>query len=843
MGRTSLAEYLDNFYKFRHDTAYAHPRGYRTARWSYGDVASAASQFARELEASGIGKGDRVMIWGSNSAEWVVAFFGCVLRGVVVVPMDRICSADFAMRVYAQVGAKLLVADRALAECHAGPSLHLEGLREALVRHASSRYPAADTQRSDPLQIIFTSGTTADPKGVVITHGNVLANLEPFEGEVTPYLRYEWIFHPIRFLNLLPLSHVFGQFLGLFIPQLFGGMVVFQETLNPSEVMRTIRRERISVLVAVPRMLESLKDKIERDLEAKGLVEWFRREYQAAASYKAAKKWWRFWNIHRRFGIKFWAFVSGGAALDARVEEFWRRLGFAVLQGYGLTETTSLISVNHPFRSAKGTIGKVLPGRDIKLDPATGEILVRGEGVASGYWQGSQLTPVVDAEGWFRTGDLGELDAQGNLLFKGRQKNVIVTPEGMKVHPQDLEAALRKQPEVRDVVVIGLERNGNAEPVAVMIARDTGDLSAAVKRANDSLAEFQHIRRWYRWPEEDFPRTSTQKPRTNIIQEFVRSQLGATSAVAAAAQGSLAELIGKVTGRQPSGLSSDASLGEDLRLSSLDRVELLAAIEDRYQVDLNETTFAQLGTVGELERMLREPVTAERRTEFTYPVWPQRWPMTWIRPIVNYGLGYPAQLIMSWPRVIGRENLRAVRGPVLIICNHITQNDIGFIKFALPPRLRQKLAVAMGGELLWTRKHPPAERGLVGGLWDRITYWLLVALMVVFPLPQRSGFREAFAFAGESADRGYSVLVFPEGARTTDGRIQRFRSGIGMLVNRLNLPVVPMRIDGLFELKQKKQYFSRPGTITVRIGAPIRFDPEAEPEHIAQELENVVRSL
>jgi long-chain acyl-CoA synthetase len=328
-----------------------------------------------------------------------------------------------------------------------------------------------------------------------------------------------------------------------------------------------------------------------------------------------------------------------------------------------------------------------------------------------------------------------------------------------------------------------------------------------------------------------------------VIQEFVRAQMGVAAPAGAAPQGSLAELIGKVTGRVPKELSPDSSLGEDLRLSSVDRVELLAAIEDRYQVDLNETSFAKLGTVGELERMLREPVSAERRTEYTYPVWPQRWPMTWIRSLVSYALGYPAQLIMSWPRVVGRENLRGVERPVLVISNHITQNDIGFIKFALPPRLRHKLAVAMGGELLWQRKHPPAERGFIGELWDRITYWLLVALMAVFPLPQRSGFREAFAFAGESADRGFSIVVFPEGARTQDGEVHRFRSGIGMLVNRLNLPVVPMRIDGLFQLKQRKQYFSRPGTVTVHIGKPVRFDADADPEQIAQELENIVRSL
>ena len=187
-------------------------------------------------------------------------------------------------------------------------------------------------------------------------------------------------------------------------------------------------------------------------------------QFQAAGKGEHfVKRWWRFRRIHSQFGWKFWAFISGGAALDAETEEFWQRLSFVVIQGYGLTETTSLISLNHPFRTGKRSIGKVLEGREIKLDE-NGEILVRGANVAAGYWQAKQLQPVLTDEGWFRTGDVGELDAEGNLYFKGRRKNVIVTREGMNVYPDDLEAALRQQPEVRDCVVVGLEQGGNAEP-------------------------------------------------------------------------------------------------------------------------------------------------------------------------------------------------------------------------------------------------------------------------------------------------------------------------------------------------------------------------------------------
>ena len=191
--------------------------------------------------------------------------------------------------------------------------------------------------------------------------------------------------HPLRFLNLLPLSHVFGQFLGMFLPPLLGATVIFQEELKPSEVINTIRRERVSVLVSVPRVLQSLKQKIERDLEDRGEGEAFRRRFRSSEKQHYLRRWWTFRAIRRQFGWKFWAFISGGAALDSETEEFWGRLGYAAIQGYGLTETTSLISVNHPFRLGKGSIGKVLPGREVKL-AEDGEILVRGGGVASGYW-------------------------------------------------------------------------------------------------------------------------------------------------------------------------------------------------------------------------------------------------------------------------------------------------------------------------------------------------------------------------------------------------------------------------------------------------------------------------
>jgi long-chain acyl-CoA synthetase len=839
MSRATILEYLNNFRRHASEPAYVHRRGYRVQHWSYGDVLASAYQFARELESRGIGHNDKVLLWGENCAEWIAAFFGCVLRGAVVVPIDKIAAPDFAQRVAQQVDARLCVCgpDKEVAGV---PRFDLESLQQSVSLYPADAVETLSLTRDDIVEIVFTSGTTAEPRGVVITHGNILANLEPLEREIGKYLKYERIFHPIRFLNLLPLSHVFGQFLGIFLPQLLSGTVIFHDSLNPTEIIRLVREQRISVVVAVPRLMESLKDKIERDMDAAGRRQWFDKQFAAAQGEHFVRRWWRFRRIHSQFGWKFWAFISGGAALDGDTEEFWRRLSFVVIQGYGLTETTSLISLNHPFRTGKRSIGKVLEGREMKLDE-NGEILVRGPNVAAGYWQGKELRSVLNEEGWFRTGDLGEVDAEGNLYFRGRKKNVIVTREGMNVYPDDLEAALRHQPEVRDCVVVPLEQGGNAEACAALLLRDSADPDAVVQRANQRLAEFQRIRRWVVWPEPDFPRTPTQKPRTNVIQSYAEANFEGGNC-ATVSQGSLAELISRITGRNVGSLTADSKLEDELNLSSMDRVELMSALEDSYQVDLGEANFANLTTVGELERLLQQP-EKPARSGYRYPRWALRWPITWIRTAAYNLLSLPATLIMAHPRIEGRENLEGVDGPILVTCNHVTYIDVGFVLLALPPRLRHRLAVGMHGERLWGMWRPPRGMNLFARWWQQAGYYLVVALFNVFPLPQESGVRESFAFAGACADHGYSVLVFPEGRRTPDGNLSPFRSGIGMLASRLDVPVVPMRIHGLYDMKRSGHKIARRDELRVVVGKPVRFPRDTPAEEITNQLEHITAEL
>ena len=839
MARESLIEYFPEYARRRNEPGVAFFRGYRVERWTYGRIADEACRLARELESRSIGRGDAVLLWAENSPEWLSVFWGCTLRGTVVVPIDHISTVDFALRVAQQVNPKLLVCSRAAAGGVSTPVLTVESLCEAIAGHSPVPYDSPQLSRKDTLEIVFTSGTTAEPRGVVISHGNVLANLEPIEREIRKYLRYERIFHPLRFLNMLPLSHVFGQMLGIFIPPVLGATTIFSESLNPADLVQTIRRERASVLVAVPRLIESMGKEIERGLERNGQLEEFRKQFAVAEGWHFFRRWWRFRRIHRRLGWKFWAFISGGAALPAAVESFWNRLGYAVIQGYGMTETTALISLNHPFRLGKGSIGKLFPGLEMKVSPE-GEILVRGENIATAYRRGMQTEPVAGQDGWFHTGDLAEVGAEDRLYFKGRLKNVIVTPAGMNIYPEDLERALREQPEVKDVVVLGIELDGNAEPCAVLLLDDPAiDPAPVVAAANKKLADFQRLRRWMVWPDPDFPRTPTQKPIGPRIRAAVEARFGGTRAPDGA--DALTDMIARIKGIAPDSVPGSAALDRHLNMSSLDRVELMSALEERYQVDLSEVKFSDATTIGALQAVLRDPPKAP--VELKYPRWPQNWFLTVIRTIVYYLAVWPATYILAAPRVRGRENLGGISGPALFVSNHVTYLDIGWVLAALPARFRHRLATAMRGERIATMLRPPPEMNILERFSERLSYFLVFAFFNVFPLPKETGFRRSFSFAGDLTDRGWNILIFPEGQTSQDGRIAPFRSGIGLLAQSLQIPVVPIRLDGLFELKRARRILAGPGKVQVTIGQPIQFSPEQDPGEIARELGRRVAEL
>ena len=843
-----------------------------------------AGRFAALLMERNIAPGDRVVLWAENSAEWIAAFYGCMLRGVIAVPLDAYGTAEFAARVARDVQPSLVVGDTELVDALHGEwtTLSFEDWRAVLPIEEAG--PVAELSHETPLQILFTSGTTGEPKGIVHTHGNVLASVEPIAEAARGYMRYERLVHPLRFLHTLPLSHVFGQTMGLWVPPIFAAEVHFESRLSAPRIIETIRRERISVLAGVPRVLAMLKSHLE--VEYPGLA----GRLAAAQGVSAAKRWWRFRDIHRAFGLKFWAFVTGGGALPPAVEQFWNVLGFVLVQGYGMTETAALITLNHPFRVAKGTMGKPLPGREVKLQP-DGEVLVRGPMISQATWSGGSLH--VRSGEWLATGDLAEAETTGELRFLGRKSETIVTGAGVNVHPEDLEAALEQEPEVAACAVVPVETSFGPEPCAVLALRSPERAAAVLQNANGRLAEFQRIRRWVVWPEPDLPRTSTGKVKRVAVSAWLASReeaKGRPDSVVSADW--LLTLITRITGE---GLTSDQEtqvakgdlrLSEDLRLDSLGRVQLLDAVEERLGVALDQEEYDRVETLGDLRRLIsgsgktevavRQPVVrpddargfdvadsaanaselesqqhaesphqASVDARYIYPHWPWLWPFRWIRAAFVECVLRPLVWLLAAPRVIWRDQARRLNAndPMLIIANHVTAYDEPLLLYALPRSTRNRIAAAMSGEILEDFRHARNRQPRWLNPLGPAAWLLLSGLFNAFPLPRQRGFQRSFAHAGEAMDRGFHVVVFPEGTRSAEGVLAKFRPGIGLLVKQASAAVLPMALSGLGEMKTGKRRWFRSGALEVHVGDPIRFAANESEAAITARLHAEVEKL
>ena len=885
--RTHLASLVEDFRNHANETAVVSHRGIRRYATTYGELAHLAGRFAAELARRNIAPGDRVLLWGANSAEWIAAFFGCLLRGVVVVPLDAAGAPEFASRVVRDVNPKLIVGDRtllnSLAETDASILFTLSDLADRLPSQPNFSVSESVTPES-PFQIVFTSGTTSEPKGIVHTHHNVLASVRPIEREMHKYRRIERVFHPLRFLHTLPLSHVFGQFMCLWLPPLLAAEVHFVEQVEARRMAELIKRERISVLVAVPRVLQLLRTHLLSRFD--GLAD----QLEATKSQSKLSKWWTFRHVHSLLGWKFWAVISGGATLPAELEEFWGGIGIPVIQGYGMTETTALVTLNSPFKIGKGTIGKTLPGREVRLSPE-GEIQVRGEMLATSTWSGGKM---VQREGeWLSTGDLGERNEQGELLFLGRKGDVIVTGGGMNIHPADLESALKKQPGIRECAVVPCETASGAEPVAVvLLSGSESQLQQAVLAANKELAAYQQIRRVLVWPEPTFPYTSTGKLLRRKVAEWVCQTMSAAANPQAAASASpsskdaLLAMIAEVTGERPSGSEDTLRLTEDLHLDSLGRVQLQSSLEQQLGLEFADDALSNLETLGQLRALIAEetgaqpaqtppisepatqPASASAPTEAIaeetpaskpklaskadkdlqaltsqemYPRWPWNWFFAPLRELFLEIVAQPFVWFLGAPRVTLAEG-ELPDGPVIVIANHVTAYDAAIVLYALPRKLRRRTAIAMVGEMLLDYKRGRNQGNWFLNFFAPPQYWLVTALYNVFPMPRAHGFRKSFQHAGEAMDRGYSVIIFPEGARYYEGGIRPFRSGIGLIVQEARVPVIPVALVGLDEMHREGRWF-RSGKLEIRVGQTIPVDDAAEPAEITSRLEAAVRKL
>lgn len=601
---------------------------------------------------------------------------------------------------------------------------------------------------------------------------------------------------------------------------------------------------RVSVVVCVPKILEVLRDHVVRTFPELSAID------TRQPGPHVAVRWWRYRRVHRLLGFKFWAFVVGAAPLDPELEAFWSRLGFLVVQGYGLTETAPIVTLNHPFRSRRGTVGTPIGGVEVRI-AEDGEILVRGDNVTGGYYKAEGETAAAFDGGWFRTGDVGALDTAGRLTVRGRKKEVIVTPEGLNVFPDDVERVLEAVAGVREAGVVGIVREGREHVHAVLVLEDGADPAAALRAANARLEEHQKVRGRSIWPGDALPRTEgTRKLKRRELRRWVEAGAaadGERSTADAAQPAAVADVVQRFASDRT--VTGDMAL-EELGLSSIERIELLMAVERAFDCTLDEAAFAAAATVADLERLAAEGTAARPAVDgrqpteepFAFPTWNRSRPARLVRRI-NLGLWLlPLARLFAWIKVEGRGRLDDAPGPVIYAANHQSHMDGPVILAALPAHRRYDVATAASKEFFAAHFHP--ERHTVRQrLTNSLNYYLASLLFNIFPLPQReTGARSAIRYLGALLEAGASVLIFPEGRRTDQGEIGRFQPGIGMLAARLQVPVVPVRLEGLDRVLHKSWRMAVPGRVRVAFGAPLLLG-DGPYDELARQVEKAVREL
>lgn len=813
-----LLDFFDRYIRGS-SSALVYDDGFRQWSYTHDQLHATAEAWAGELVNAGLHAGDRLVIWSDSRPEWVAAFWGCVLCGIVVVPVDRAASPELVARIVKVTEACGLLLGEGLRLTETSAAIATWRVRDI---HWITSPPAAASHRAESArahvgpdtvaEIVFTSGTTGEPKGVVITHRNIIANITPIEREVAAYRRYLWPFRPIRFLSLLPLSHMFGQALSIFCPPLVKAATVFTTGYKPDQIIELVHRHRITLVVTVPRVLEILRDRVSH--LAPSCVQ------ADVTEHALVVRLWRHRDVHRVFGWRFCGFVLGGAPLDEALEQYWGRLGYAVIQGYGLTETAPIVAWNHPFKPRHGTVGRPLEGVDVRIAD-DGEILVKGPTVTSGYVNAPEETRTALEGGWFHTGDLGAFDDAGHLVIRGRKKDVIATPEGLKVFPEDVERALEATPGVREAAIIG-RRTDHAESVhAVLVLQPQADPEAIVRTANQTLEPHQRIRDFSVWTEGPLPRTEPmRKLRRFEIRRWVEEGRPVQGKGEQPSGDDVQRLLSKYVKDRV--VKPEMTLDE-LGLTSLDRIELTMGLEDRAGIRLSEAAVSEARTVADLRRLTEQAAETAAIAEeiFAFPRW-NRWaPVRLLRSVSQRTWILPLAHLFFRLEVEGREHLRALDGPVVFASNHQSHFDTPVILTALPRRWRRVIAIAMWKEYFdahfLSAGHARRERVMMSTL-----YYVVAGFFNAFPLPQTEpGARQTLKYMGELVTNGFSILIFPEGSRTERGEISPFQPGIGLIASKLHLRVVPVRIEGVDRVLHHTWHWPRRGPVRVTFGAPL----------------------
>jgi long-chain acyl-CoA synthetase len=407
-----------------------------------------------------------------------------MLARLILVPLDPHSTPEFARSVAAKTNASRMITDGPVPDTLAVPSIHLAELPFDAEPVEQNDFPSPD----DIAELVFTSGTTGDPKGVILTHRNIISNVESAATMMPKGYDY-------RFLSLLPLSHMLEQTVGLYLPLYYGGTVYYPTSRQSSVILKSLYRNQINIVVAVPQVLKMMMQGVEREVRCRGKWNRWQQAQDLANHLPLRLRRWLFSDVHRRLGGNLEFFICGGAQLPQEIAEGWERLGVKVVEGYGTTECAPIVAGNNHYERRRGTVGQPVPGVSVRLS-AEGEILVKGKNVTKGYWQSQCATDAAfTRDGWYRTGDLAEVDTSGRLSLKGRLKDLIVMSSGLNVYPEDVEQALNEDDAVLDCVVLGMSNEeGNVKLAAAIRPADPDGNSEQINQRLESALRSANAR-------------------------------------------------------------------------------------------------------------------------------------------------------------------------------------------------------------------------------------------------------------------------------------------------------------------------------------------------------------
>lgn len=810
--------------RYGHQSAfmYVHDDGF--ASISYLELQQMTHNIAYMLKENGIERGDRVLLSGKNHPHWAVCYFGILRAGAVAVPMDVALVPQSAITIEESSGAKLALFDQEAFETFGYDlKLHIIELHKAATapKVADAPFPAQECTPKDLASILYTSGTTGVPKGVMLSHQNFSTLLGSL-AKIFPLNQND------RVLSVLPLHHTFEFSCGLLLPLSRGTRIIYIDELTGERLSYCLKEGKVTAMVGVPALWQLLERRISGQVRDQGqlfslLIEGamdFNRSLGKSTNIDLGKL--LFAPIHARLGGRIRYLISGGAALPQETHKFFGGLGLHLTEGYGLTEAAPVLSVSSGSPTSKsGTVGKAIPGVQIKIinpdEKGIGEVLAKGPNVMLGYYNNEEATTgVITEDGWLHTGDMGRLDSKGRLFLSGRAKDVVVTSAGENIYLDDVEQLIGSISYVKEYVLVGIPDARGGERLGMIAVSDderSEDLRVVKEKALENIREkiekLPIIQRpaVYHVVEAELPRTRTRKIKRKESRDILLRIIEAAPKKFGAkrnASSNITKSLAVVCGVDESKISDSTKLREDLGFDSLMAVELSAALSQMKDVHIESQDLEKCETVAEVIALVGNSGPITKREEDTEEV---NIP-SWLANPVKNALGSIQMSVyrsLLDTKVYGRANIPQNR-QIIAVSNHTSHLDMGLIKYALGSYGRQVVGLAA------------QDYFFEGNKW-KVAYFS--DLTNLAPIDRKKGYRTSIRQAKDIVEAGHVALIFPEGTRQTTGQIAEFRPMVGQLSLETGVEILPMFLDGAYDILPKGSFVPKGSKLKVHIGPTI----------------------